>query len=72
MKFILPSEIPAAFNSGSNFDDSFIIKYLAIEFEGKSEFLGETTEKYKTFSSPIEKEVKDVNEKLIKMLMEVL
>ena len=68
----MPNEIPAAFNSGSNYDDSFIIKYLAIESEGKSEFLGETTEKYKTFSSPIEKEVKDVNEKLIKMLMKVL
>ena len=41
-------------------------KKLANEFEGQIECLAENTEKYKTFSIPIEKEVtnigKDANE----------
>ena len=62
----MPNEIPAAFRNGSNYDYHFIIKVLANEFEGKVECLGKNTEKYKTFSVPIEKGAtnidKDVNE----------
>ena len=46
-----------------------IIKELANRFEGQSECLGENTEKYKTFSVPIEKEItkidKDGNESVV-------
>ena len=46
-----------------------MIKELANEFEGQFECLGENTEKYKTFSVPIEKEVtkidKDGNESVV-------
>ena len=57
LKFNVPDEIPVVFHNGSNYDYHLIIKKLAKEFEGKFEFLGENTEKYKTFSIPIEKEV---------------
>ena len=57
LKFNVPDEIPVVFHNGSNYDYHLIIKKLAKEFEGKYEFLGENTEKYKTFSIPIEKEV---------------
>ena len=43
--------------NGSNFDYHFIIKDLTEEFEGRFTYLGKTTEKYITFSVPIEKEV---------------
>ena len=46
----MPNEIFAVFHNGSNYDYHFIIKELASMFEGKFEFLGENTEKYKTFS----------------------
>ena len=62
----MPNEIPLVFNNGSNYDYPFIIKELANKFEGKFECIGENTEKYKTFSVLIEKEVtkidKDGNE----------
>ena len=50
-----PNEIPVVFHNGLNYDYLFIIKELANEFEGQFECLGENTEKYKTFSVPIEK-----------------
>ena len=57
------------FHNGSNCDYHFIIKELANEFEGQFECLGENTEKFKTFSVPIEKEVtkidKDGNESVV-------
>ena len=46
----MPDEIP--------YDYLSIIKELANAFEGKFECLGENTEKYKTFSGPIEKAVR--------------
>ena len=46
------------FHNGSIYDYHFIIKELVKEFEGNFECLGENTEKYITFSVPI-------NEKLI-------
>ena len=62
----MSNEILVAFHSGSNYDYHFIIKELAKESEGNFECLREDTEKCKTFSIPIEKEVlgidKDGNE----------
>ena len=45
------------FHNGSTYDYDFIIKELAEEFEGEFECLGETTEKYITFSVSIKKEI---------------
>ena len=53
----ISNEIPVVFHNGSNHDYHFIIKELANEFEEKFECLGENTEKNKTFSIPMEKEV---------------
>ena len=55
------NEILLVFHNGSNYDYHFIIKELANEFEGRFECLGENTEKYKTFSIPIEKEVTNID-----------
>ena len=56
-------------HNGSHFDYRFIIKELTNEFEGQFEFHGENTEKYKTFSVLIYKEIrkddKDGNENAI-------
>ena len=69
LKFNVPNEIPVVFRNGLNYDYHFIIKELANEFEGQFECLGENTEKYKTFSDLIEKEVikidKDGNESVV-------
>ena len=65
----MPNDIPVVFHKGSNYDYHFIIKELANKFEGQFECLGENTEKYKSFSIPIEKEVtkidKDGNESVV-------
>ena len=50
------------FHNRSNYDHYFIIKELAEEFEKQFACLGENTEKYKTFTFPIEKGVKRINE----------
>ena len=55
----IPKEIPVVFHNGSTYDYHFIIKELAKEFKSKFECLGENTEKYITFSVPIEKEGDD-------------
>ena len=55
----IPKEIPVVFHNGSTYDYHFIIKELGKEFVGKFECLGENTEKYITFSVPIEKEGDD-------------
>ena len=47
------------FHNGSTYDYHFIIKELAKKFKEKFECLGENTEKYITFSVPIEKEGDD-------------
>ena len=57
LKYISSKEIPTLFQNGSNYDYHFIIKELAEEFEKKFTCLGENTEKYITFSVPIQKEV---------------
>ena len=65
----MPSEIPAVFHCGSNYDYHCIMKELVNEFEGKFECLGKNTEKYKTFSITVAKEVtkidKDGNESVV-------
>ena len=55
-KFKIPKKIPVVFHNGSTYDYNFIIKELAEESKGKFEFSGKNTEKYITFSVPIEKE----------------
>ena len=60
-KFNVPNEVPIVFHNGSNYNYHFITKELANEFEGQFECLGENTEKNKTFSVPIEKEVTKID-----------
>ena len=45
------------FYNGSTYDYHFTVKELAEKFKGQFKCLGENTEKYKTFSGPIEKEL---------------
>ena len=49
------------FHNGSSYDYHFIIKELAKEFEGEINCSGENTEKYKSFSVPVIKEVKRIS-----------
>ena len=60
LKFNVPNEILVAFHNESNYDYYFIIKELANEVKGKFECLWKNTEKYKTFSVPIEKSYKSL------------
>ena len=57
-KYRIPKKIHIAFYNGSNYGYHFIIKELAEEFKKQFACLGENTEKYITFTVPIEKEVK--------------
>ena len=57
LKYNVPKKIPIVFHNGSNYDYHFIIKELAEEFKKWFIYLGENTEKYITFTVPIEKEV---------------
>ena len=61
------------FHNGATSDYHFIVKELAEEFEGEFECLGESTEKYITFSVPIKKETakkyKDGNDKIKKIII---
>ena len=61
LRFNVPNETPVSFHSGSNYDYHFIIKELANEFEGQFQCLEENTEKFKTFSIPIEREVTNID-----------
>ena len=65
----MPNKIPVVFHNGLNYDYHFIIKELANEFGWQQECLRENTEKYKTFSVSIGKEVtnidKDGNESVV-------
>ena len=63
LKYSVPKEIPIAFHNGSNYDCHFIIKELAEELREQFPCLGENTEKYITFSVPIEKEVTRIEKK---------
>ena len=50
-------KIPVVFHDGSNYDYYFIKKELAEEFKKQFTCVDENTEKYITFTVPIEKEV---------------
>ena len=53
----MPKKLPIVFHNGSNCDYHFITKELAEEFKKQYTCLGENTEKWITFTVPIEKEV---------------
>ena len=55
LRYKVPKEIPKVIHNRSTYDDHFIIKQLAEEFEGQFECLGENKTKYITFSVPIKK-----------------
>ena len=57
----MPNEIPLVFHNGSNYSYHFIVKGLSDKFEDQVECLWESTEKYKTFFIPIEKEVTKID-----------
>ena len=58
----MPKKIPIVFYNGSNYDYHFIIKELAEEFKKQFTCLGENTEKYITFTVPIEKKLQELIE----------
>ena len=68
LEYSVPKKIPIVFHNGSNYDYHFIIKEIAEEFKKQFTCLRENTEKYITFTVPIEKEVTriDKNEKKLK------
>ena len=71
MIYSLSKETPAAFHNGLNYDYRFILKGLAEEFEKKFSCLVENTQKYKSLSVLIEREVKRIDrfrEKITKTL----
>ena len=53
--------ISIAFHNGSNYDDHFMVKELAEEFEKQFTCLGGKIKKNITFTVPIEKEVRRTN-----------
>ena len=67
LRYKIPKEIPVVFHNDFTYDYHFIIKELAEEFEGEFE----NTEKYITFSVPIEKGItkkdKNGNDKITKI-----
>ena len=61
LNYNVPRKIPKVFHNGSNYDYQFIIKDLT-EFLKKFTCLGENTEKYITFTVPIEKKVTRIDQ----------
>ena len=57
LKYSVPKILSVELLYGSNNDCHFIIKLLAEEFKKEFTCLGKNTEKYITFTVPIEKEV---------------
>ena len=57
LKYGLPKEIPIVFRNVCNYDYHSIIKELAEKFEKQFTCLEEKTEKYITYTVPIEKEI---------------
>ena len=68
MNYEILIKVPLVFHNGSTHDNDFIIKELEKEFEGQFDCLGKNTEKYITFSVPIDKKL----HKLIKIIMKKL
>ena len=74
LEHIRPKDISVVFHNGPNYDYHFIIKNLAKGFDGKLNCLRENTEKCKTFSVPVKKEVKRIGkngEKTTKTILQV-
>ena len=69
MNYKITKNILVAFHNLSSYDNHFIIKELAKEFDGELECLGENTEKYITFSVKINKKImkkdEDGKEKIV-------
>ena len=61
LKYSVPKNISIVFHSGSNYDYYFIIEDLAEELKKQFTCLGVNTEKYITFTTPIEKEVSRID-----------
>ena len=59
LRYKIPKEIPVVIHNGSTYDYHFIIKELVKEFDGNFKCLGESTEKYITFSVPIKKKIEN-------------
>ena len=59
LEYKIIKEISVLFHNGSVYDYHFRIKYLAREFKGSFECLGENTEKYISFTVPFEKVIND-------------
>ena len=57
LKYSVPKNISIVFHNGSSYDYYFIIKELAEELQKQFTCLGENTEKYITFTGPIENKV---------------
>ena len=55
LKYNVPTKIPTVFDDESNHDYYFIIRKLAGEIKKQFTCFGENTEKYITFTVPIEK-----------------
>ena len=56
LQYKVTQKIPIVLHNGSTYDYHFVIKKIAEEFKGEFERLGENTEKYITFSVPLQKE----------------
>ena len=63
LKYNVPKNIPIVFHNASNYDYHFIIKELTEEFKKQFTCLIENTEKYITFTGPLEKEVTRIDKK---------
>ena len=62
LEYQIVKGIPVLFRNGSVYDYHFIIKYLAREFKGHFEYLGENTEKYISFTVLFRKVINDDEE----------
>ena len=75
LKCSVPKKISIAFHNGLNYDYHFIIKELAEEFKKPFTCLAENTEKYITFSIPIDKKVTRIDkdgEEITKTISHIL
>ena len=63
LRYKIPKEITVITHNGFTYDYHSTLKKLAEEFEGSFEYLGENTEKYITFSVPINDNGKTINTK---------
>ena len=61
LKFRVSKNIPLAFHNWFNYDYRFITKDLAKEFKKQFTCLRKNTEKYITFTVPIEKEITKID-----------